>query len=74
MNILINITECAELTGYWFETIFIIRLEKKNIAFAKLFGTFFGSNIIALFTECQCQDTDTFGFVQAQTFTFKILI
>ena len=49
----INVRDCVAITGYWSETILIISL-KKNIAFAKLFETSFGSNILASFTEFQC--------------------
>ena len=49
----INTKGCVGITGYWFETIFIIAFEK-NIAFAKLFETSFDSNILASFTEFQC--------------------
>ena len=45
-----NITSCIDLIGYWSETIFIISL-KENIVFVKFFGTSFGRNIIASFTE-----------------------
>ena len=53
--------DCVGIVGYWSEAIFIISL-KKNIVFAKLFETFFISNILASVTERQCQGTDTFGF------------
>ena len=63
----INVTDCVGITGYWFEAIFIIS-PKKNI----LFEIAFGSNILASFTEFQCQGTDTFGFIQVQTFEIHI--
>ena len=63
----INVRDCVAITGYWSETIFTISL-KKNIFFAKLFETSFGSNILASFTEFQCQGTDIFGFIPVQTF------
>ena len=62
-----NVTVCVEIT----ETIFIISLQR-NIAFAKLFETSFGSNILASFTEFHCQGTDTFGFIRVQTFEIHI--
>ena len=68
----INITGCVVgITRYRFDTIFIISL-KSNFAFAKLFETSFGSKIIASFTEFQCQGTDTFGFIQVQTFEIHV--
>ena len=62
----INITGCVGITGYRSDTIFIISL-KKNIVFAKLFETSFGSNILASFTEFQWEGTDAFGFMRVQT-------
>ena len=62
-----NITSCIDLIGYWSETIFIISL-KENIVFVKFFGTSFGRNIIASFT----QSTDTIGFIQGKTFDIHI--
>ena len=67
----INITGCVGITGYWSETIFIISL-KENTVFVKLFETSFGRNIIASFTEFQCEGTDTFGFTRVQTFDIHI--
>ena len=67
----IGITDSLGVTGYWSETTFIISLIK-NIAFAKLFGTSFGSNILTLFTEFEWQGADTFGFIRVLLkFTFK---
>ena len=63
----INVTGCGGITGYWSEAIFIISL-KENIVFGKLFETSFGSDIIASFTEFQCQGTDTFGFYLSANF------
>ena len=36
----------------------------ENIVFVTLFETSFDSNILALFTEFQCQSTDTFGSIR----------
>ena len=44
---------CVGITGYWFDTIFIISV-KKNIVFEKLYEISFGSYILASFTEFQC--------------------
>ena len=63
----INITCCVGITGYWSETIFIISLNA-NIVFVKLIEISFISNIIASFTEFQCQGTDTFSFIWVRTF------
>ena len=67
----INITSCVEITGYWYETIFIISL-KENIVFVKSFKTSFDSNILASFIEFQCQGTDIFGFIRVQIFQIHI--
>ena len=67
----INITGCVEITGYWYETIFIISL-KENIVFVKLFKTSFDSNILASFIEFQCQGTDIFGFIRVRIFQIHI--
>ena len=32
----------------------------------------FGGNILVSFTDFQCQDTDTFGFIWVQTFEIDI--
>ena len=66
----INVTDFVRITGYWSETILIISL-KKNI-FVKLFDITFGSNKFGSFTEFQCHGTDTFGFIQVQTFEIHI--
>ena len=66
-----NITHCVGITGYWSEAIFTISLQK-NIAFANLFETSFGSNIFASLTEFQCQGTDIFSFIRVQTFEIHI--
>ena len=45
----------------------------KNIfIFGKLFEKSFSSNILASFTEFECQGTDTFGFVRVQTIEIQI--
>ena len=46
---------------------FIISLKEK-IIFEKFFEASFGSKILALFAECKCKSTDTFGFIRVQTF------
>ena len=63
--------DCVGITCYWSETIVIISL-MKNIFFGKLFEKSFSSNILASFTEVECQDTDTFGFVRVQTIKIHI--
>ena len=40
---------------------------KKFFVFGILFEKSFSSNILASFTEVECQGTDTFGFVRIQT-------
>ena len=67
----INITGCVRITGYKSETTFIISL-KKNILFTKLFETSFVSNKLVSFTQFQCKDTDTSGFIRMQTFEIHI--
>ena len=42
------------------------------IIFTKLLETSFSSKIIASFTEFECQGTDTFGFIQVQTFKIHV--
>ena len=64
-RVYINVTGCVWTTGYWSETIFIISLTENNI-FVKLFETSFGNNIIASFTEFQCQG------IWVQTFEIHI--
>ena len=66
-----NITDWIGVTGYWSEIISIIS-HKNNIVFVKLFEMSFGSNILASFTEFQCQCTDTFGLIRVQTFEIHI--
>ena len=66
----INVTGFVGITGYWSETILIIS-RKKNI-FVKLFDISFGSNEFGSFTEFQCHGTNTFGFIQVQTFEIHI--
>lgn len=63
MGTIFRESRCVWMTVYWSETVFIIPL-KKNIAVVKLFETYFGSDILASFTELQCQGTDTFGSAQ----------
>ena len=67
----INITGSVGIAGYWSEIIFIISLTE-NIVFVRFFETPFGSNIIASFTEFQCQGTNAFGFIWGQTFEIYI--
>ena len=64
--------DCVGITCYWSETIFIISLIKKIFVFGILFEKTFSSNILASFTEVECQGTDTFGFVRIQTIEIHI--
>ena len=36
---------------------------KENTAFVKFFETLLGSDMLVLFTDFQCQDTDDFGSI-----------
>ena len=45
---------------------------KKFFVFGILFEKSFSSNILASFTEVECQGTDTFGFVRIQTIEIQI--
>ena len=60
----INVTDCVGITCYWSKTIFIIYLMKNIFFFGKLLEKSFNSNILASFTEFECQGTDTFGFIR----------
>ena len=51
-----------------FNWLFLLR----KTLFVKLFETSFFSNIIASFTEFQCQGIDTFVFIRVQTFEIHI--
>ena len=68
----INITGSVGIAGYWSEIIFIISLTE-NIVFVKFFETPFGSNIIASFTEFQCQGTNVLVLFECKLlkFTFE---
>ena len=63
-------TSCVGITGYLSETFFLYLLRKT--LFLQSFLPFFGSNILASFTEFLCQDTYTFGFIRVQTLTISI--
>ena len=67
----INITSCLGITCYWSETVFMISLKEKTV-FVKFLEEYFGSNILASFTEFQCQGIDIFGFIWVQTFEIHI--
>ena len=56
-----NITGCVGITVYSPETTWVTSFKEK-VVFVKLFETSFNSNVLALFTELQCQHTDTFWF------------
>ena len=61
-EILFKYNGLVAMTVYWSETYFIMSL-KQNIVFVKLIELSFGIDIIASFTEFQCQGTDAFGSV-----------